>query len=68
MSIVDGANIPSTHATPRVLTNLEIGAFGGLLLGVGLALFMELIVRRVHTREELINELNIPLLGHLKNA
>ena len=68
VSIVDGANIPGNHATPRVLVNLALGAFGGLLLGVGLALFMELIVRRVHTREELINELNIPLLGHLKNA
>lgn len=68
VSVVDGANIPSSHATPNTPLNLVLGAFGGLLLGVGLALFMELIVRRVHTREELINELNIPLLGHLKNA
>ena len=68
VSIIDGANIPSSHATPRVILNLALGAFGGLLLGVGLALFMELIIRRVHTREELINELNIPLLGHLKNV
>ncbi|MGV7235036.1 MAG: GNVR domain-containing protein [Nitrosomonadaceae bacterium] len=68
VSIIDGANIPTIHATPRVMLNLALGAFGGLLMGIGLVLFMELIIRRVHTREELIDELNIPLLGHLKNA
>jgi uncharacterized protein involved in exopolysaccharide biosynthesis len=68
VSIIDGANIPMTHATPRVMLNLAIGAFGGILFGVGLALFLELIVRRVHTKEELVDGLGIPLLGHLKNA
>jgi uncharacterized protein involved in exopolysaccharide biosynthesis len=68
VSIVDRANIPTTHATPRVLTNLALGIFGGLLAGIGLAIFLELIVRRVHTEEELFDELEIPLLGHLKNA
>jgi uncharacterized protein involved in exopolysaccharide biosynthesis len=68
VSIIDRANIPSSHATPRILLNLAIGVFGGLLLGVGLALFLELIVRRVHTNEELIDWLDIPLLGNLKNV
>lgn len=68
VSIIDGANIPSTHATPRILLNLSIGVFGGLLVGIGLALFLELVVRRVHTKEEMIDELDIPLLGHLKNV
>jgi uncharacterized protein involved in exopolysaccharide biosynthesis len=68
VSIIDGANIPSRHTKPKVMINLALGAFGGLLLGFGLALFMELLTRRVHTNEELIDELGIPLLGHLKNV
>jgi uncharacterized protein involved in exopolysaccharide biosynthesis len=67
VSIIDRANIPTNYASPRILLNLAIGAFGGLLLGVSLAVFLELIIRRVHTKEEIIAELDIPLLGHLKN-
>jgi len=68
VTIIDEANIPSTHAKPKILLNLAIGIFGGLIAGVGLALIMELTTRKVHTKEELIAELEIPLLGHLKNA
>jgi uncharacterized protein involved in exopolysaccharide biosynthesis len=68
VTVIDGANIPSTPAKPRTKLNMALGAFGGILLGVGLALFLELVVRRVHTKEELIEELEVPLLGHLKNA
>jgi capsular polysaccharide biosynthesis protein len=68
VTIVDEANIPSTPAKPRVLLNLAIGVFGGLLAGFGLAVFLELMTRKVHTKEELIGELDIPLLGHLKNV
>jgi uncharacterized protein involved in exopolysaccharide biosynthesis len=68
VSIIDAANIPSSPAKPKVMLNLAIGIFGGLLAGVGLALFLELIIRQVHTKEELIEELEIPLLGHLRNV
>jgi len=68
VSIIDKANIPSSHATPKVLLNLAIGVFGGLLAGAGLALFLELMIRRVHTKEELVTELELPLLGHLNNV
>lgn len=66
VSVVDHASIPTYHASPRITLNLALGAFGGLLLGVGIALFMEVFVRRVHSDEDLINDIGIPLLGHLR--
>jgi uncharacterized protein involved in exopolysaccharide biosynthesis len=66
VSIVDHATIPSKPATPKVLKNLAIGAFGGLLLGVGMALFMGVFVRRIHSEEDLCSGIGVPLLGHLK--
>lgn len=66
VSIVDHATIPSKPATPKVLKNLAIGAFGGLFLGVGMALFMGVFVRRIHSEEDLCSGIGVPLLGHLK--
>ena len=68
VSIVDHATVPTIHATPSVVKNLAIGAFGGLILGIGLALFMDVFVRKIHSKEDLINEVEVPLLGHLKKA
>jgi len=65
VSVVDHASVPSVHATPRITKNLALGVLGGLILGVGLALFMEVFVRRVHSEDDLADELGIPLLGHL---
>lgn len=68
VSIIDHANIPSYHAKPNMKKNLAIGAFGGLLLGVGLAIFLAVFVRRVHSKQDLVGELGVPLLGHLKKV
>lgn len=66
VSVVDRATIPRHHATPRITLSLALGAFGGLLLGVGVALFMEILVPKVHSDEDLVSELGVPLLGHLQ--
>ncbi|HFD87715.1 MAG TPA: hypothetical protein ENJ35_08575 [Gammaproteobacteria bacterium] len=66
VSIVDYATIPRRYATPNVSKNIAVGAFGGLLLGVGAALFMGVFVRKIHSKEDLVNGIGVPLLGHLK--
>jgi uncharacterized protein involved in exopolysaccharide biosynthesis len=68
VSVVDAANIPGSRSSPRVTVNLALGAFAGLLLGIGTALFMEIFVRRVYSREDLLLEVGVPLLGHLKKV
>lgn len=66
VSVVDHATVPRIHATPRVTKNLALGAFGGLLLGIGTALFLELFGRKVHSENDIVDLLGIPLLGELR--
>ena len=66
VTIVDPANIPKSPASPKLTKNLALGALAGWVLGIAIALLMELFGRRVHSREDLELELGIPLLGHLK--
>jgi uncharacterized protein involved in exopolysaccharide biosynthesis len=68
VSIVDAANIPRSYSSPSLIKNLMLGAVGGLLLGVGVAVFREILVRRVYSREDLTAGLGVPLLGHLKKV
>ena len=68
VSIVDASNIPGGHSSPSMVKNLMLGAIGGFLLGVGIAIFQEILVRRVYSREDLMVELGVPLLGHLKKV
>ena len=37
----------------------------GLMLGVGFAVMLEMFSRRIHTRDDLLIEVQVPLLGHL---
>lgn len=66
VSIIDLANVPEEPSTPSWIKNLILGGFGGLLLGIGIAIFSEITNRRIHSKEDLIYELELPLLGHLK--
>jgi len=68
VSIIDRANIPRRHSSPDLVKNLAFGILGGLMLGIGLAVLMELFSRRVHYKEDFTVELDIPLLGHLKKV
>lgn len=68
VSVIDLANIPRRPSSPRITKNLMLGAFAGLLLGVGLAILMEMLNQRIYSKEDLILELEVPLLGHLKKT
>jgi uncharacterized protein involved in exopolysaccharide biosynthesis len=68
VAIIDRADIPGGASSPRVMKNMALGALAGLLLGVGLAVFLEIFTRRVHSSDDFTTELGIPLLGHLKKV
>jgi uncharacterized protein involved in exopolysaccharide biosynthesis len=68
VSIVDRANIPSSPSSPRVTKNIALGVLAGLILGIGLAVILEISVRRVHSLEDVTHELGVPLLAHLKKV
>lgn len=66
VSVVDSASIPGTPSSPQVMVNLILGALGGLILGIGVAVLMEIFARRIYSREDFTVELGVPLLGQLK--
>ena len=65
VSVVDRANIPRRHSLPSVMKNLVLGGMGGLIVAIGILVAMNMIVRRVHSRDELVDELGVPVLGQL---
>jgi chain length determinant protein EpsF len=63
ISVLNPATVPTEPSKPRVFLNILVSTFLGTLLGVGLALMMELANRRVRSGEDLVEALDIPLLG-----
>ena len=68
VSMVDRANIPGGPSSPQVMKNLALGLLGGLLLGIGLAVVLEISIRRVHSLEDLTAELGVPLLRSFEES
>ena len=63
VSVKQVAEPPSYPARPRVKLNLTLGALIGLLIGVGLAFFLEYLDTSVKTMEDVENLLEVPVLA-----
>lgn len=59
---------PLEPAKPRVFFNFLLACFLGPLLGVGGALLLELLQRRVRSQEDLLDTLGLPVLAHIQSA
>jgi polysaccharide biosynthesis transport protein len=57
------AHAPSGPYAPKVARNTALGAFLGLLLGLGLAFLLEHLDRRIRQPEDLESIYGLPLLG-----
>ncbi len=68
ISVLNPASAPSAPSKPRVLLNILVSIFLGTLLGVGLALMLELMNRRVRSADDLAEALNMPVLGSIASA
>jgi polysaccharide biosynthesis transport protein len=62
VSVLTPAEPPLEPSSPRVFLNTLLAIFLGTLLGVGVALMMELINRRVRSAEDLSEGLGVPVL------
>lgn len=59
------AATPLEPSSPRTRLNLLVAAFGGTLLGIGVALLLELTHRRVRSAEDIAQALDLPVLARL---
>jgi uncharacterized protein involved in exopolysaccharide biosynthesis len=66
--LFNSATAPLKPATPKVKQNLIIAVFAGTLLGLGLALVVENRDRRVRSKQDLAQELGVPMLATLGEA
>lgn len=62
---LDAAVPPLEPASPRLKLNVLVATFAGTLLGIGLALLLELMHRRVRSAEDIAQALDVPVLARL---
>jgi tyrosine-protein kinase len=63
--LVAPASIPLSPSSPKTKLNIAIGGMLGLLLGVGLAVLLERLNRRMRGREEVSQIYGYPVLAEL---
>lgn len=61
--VLTPAVAPVDPSRPRVLLNVVVAAVLGLLLGIGAALMLELMDQRVRGAADLVDSLDMPVLG-----
>lgn len=62
-AIWEYAEISEKPARPRVMLNMILGVFVGLVMGIGLAFFVEYLDTSVKTMEDVENFLKVPVLA-----
>jgi capsular exopolysaccharide synthesis family protein len=65
--VVDMADIPKVPVKPRIKLNILLAVLTGLIMGGGLAFFMEYLDNTIKTPEDLKNHFNLPYLGSVPN-
>lgn len=66
IAVLSPAMEPANASSPKIPLNLTISAFLGLLLGIGAALFMEMLDRRVRTVDDLEAASGLPMLVQIR--
>ena len=68
IATLNPASIPTAHSRPRILLNVLISIFLGTVLGVGVALMLELSNRRVRSAEDLLETIDLPVLATISSV
>jgi chain length determinant protein EpsF len=68
IAVLTAATAPGGPSKPRVLLNILASIFLGTVLGIGLALLLELSNRRVRSAQDLMEALGLPVLGSVSSA
>lgn len=60
------AAVPVIPSSPKMLIFLGVGIFLGLVVGIGVALLLEMKDLRLRNEEDLVRLLGVPVLGRIK--
>ena len=63
VSILDTAKVPDKPDSPKILLNVLVSIFLGTLLGLSVALIIEMVDQRVRSAEDLVDVFQAPVLG-----
>ena len=63
VALLSPADEPLKPSSPKTLINLVLSVFLGGLLGMGTALLRELLDRRVRSAEDVVQSLDLPVIG-----
>jgi capsular exopolysaccharide synthesis family protein len=68
VKVLDRAEPPSAPSSPKTMRSIQLGAFAGLLLGLGAALWIERVDRRVRRPSDIEQALGVPLLATIPRS
>lgn len=68
ISILNAATEPLEPSRPRMVLNILVAVFLGILLGIGLALMREFANRRIRSAEDMSDLVGLPLLALIPRA
>jgi succinoglycan biosynthesis transport protein ExoP len=63
VSVLRDASVPESPITPNTLMNLAVGLLAGLLVGLGIAFFREILDTRVRGERDVIAITDAPIIG-----
>ncbi len=68
IAVLNPASPPPDPSKPQVLLNTLVSIFLGGILAIGLALVLELMNRKVRSTDDLVEALELPVLGAISSA
>jgi polysaccharide biosynthesis transport protein len=68
IAVLNPASPPPDPSKPKVLLNTLVSVFLGGILAIGLALVLELMNRKVRSTDDLVEALELPVLGAISSA
>jgi polysaccharide biosynthesis transport protein len=68
IATLNPASVPMKPSRPKILLNVLLSIFLGTLIGVGIALMLELVNRRVRSEEDLVEAFGLPVLASISSA
>ncbi len=63
LAVLKYGSVPLSPSSPRIFLNVAVALFVGILVAVGTALSVELLDRRVRTNADIVEVLNLPIIG-----